>query len=51
MIKRFFFTAVLLAPGLAYAGNPSADLSGFKRIDPCRCSLRRSPAYEEACDA
>jgi hypothetical protein len=28
MIKQLFLTAALLAPGLAYAGNPSADLSG-----------------------
>lgn len=27
MIKDLFFTAALLVPGLAYAGNPSADLS------------------------
>jgi hypothetical protein len=27
MIKQLFFTAVLLAPSIAYAGNPSADLS------------------------
>ena len=27
MIKRLFFTAVLLMPSLAYAGNPSANLS------------------------
>jgi hypothetical protein len=28
MIKQLFFTAALLVPGLAYGGNPSADLSG-----------------------
>ena len=27
MIKQLFFTAALLVPGLAYGGNPSADLS------------------------
>ncbi len=27
MIKQLFLTAALLLPGLAYAGNPSADLS------------------------
>ena len=27
MIKQLLFTAALLVPGLAYAGNPSADLS------------------------
>jgi hypothetical protein len=27
MIKKLFFIAALLAPGLAYGGNPSADLS------------------------
>jgi hypothetical protein len=27
MIKKLFFLAALLAPGLAYAANPSADLS------------------------
>jgi hypothetical protein len=27
MIKQLFFTAALLAPSLAYAGNPSADLT------------------------
>jgi hypothetical protein len=27
MIKKLFFLAALLAPGLAYSGNPSADLS------------------------
>src|ERR1700730_16567866 len=28
MIKKLFFMAALLAPGLAYGGNPSADLTG-----------------------
>jgi hypothetical protein len=28
MIKQLLFTAALLLPGLAYSGNPSADLSG-----------------------
>ena len=28
MIKQRFFTAALLAPSLAYAGNPSTTLSG-----------------------
>src|SRR5215472_14234564 len=27
MIKKLFLLAALLAPGLAYAGNPSANLS------------------------
>ena len=27
MIKKLFFVAALLAPNLAYAGNPSTDLS------------------------
>jgi hypothetical protein len=27
MINKLFFTAALLARGLAHAGNPSADLS------------------------
>jgi hypothetical protein len=27
MIKKLFFTTALLVPGLAYGGNPSADLS------------------------
>jgi hypothetical protein len=35
MIKQLFLTA-LLVPGLAYAGNPTADL---RLIDPRRCSL------------
>src|SRR6516162_9190616 len=32
MIKKLIFTAVLLAPGLAYGGNPSANLT--VQIDP-----------------
>src|SRR5690349_20905051 len=27
MLRKLFFTAALLLPGLAYGGNPSADLS------------------------
>jgi hypothetical protein len=27
MTKQLFFTAALLLPGLAYSGNPSAELS------------------------
>src|SRR5215831_15560422 len=27
MVRELFYTAALLVPGLAYAGNPSADLS------------------------
>jgi hypothetical protein len=41
MIKRLFFTAALLAPGLAYAGTPSADLSG--QIVPANQAVLPTP--------
>ena len=39
MIKQLFFTAALLAPGLAHAGNPSTNLPG-----------QIVPASDTACD-
>src|SRR6516225_7800474 len=43
MIKKLFFSAALLAPGLAYGGNPTADLS-VKIVPPTSAACGTVPA-------